>query len=123
VLAEIGAADVPELLAFNKADVAPAASKLAASHPGSVRMSAHTGAGVGDLLTAMSDRLRSLSQAIELVVPYNRGDVVAALHREGEVLIEAHEESATRLRARLDPVDAARFGEFLVDARPEGDRS
>ena len=123
VLAEIGAADVPELLAFNKADVAPAAGKLAASHAGSVAISALTGAGVEDLLTAVSDRLRSLSRAIELVVPYSRGDVVAALHREGEVLVEAHEESATRLRARLDPADAARFDEFLVDARPDGDLS
>jgi GTP-binding protein HflX len=118
VLAEIGAAAVPELMAFNKSDVTPAADKLAGSHPGSVAISALTGAGVEDLLTAVSDRLRSLSRAIELVVPYDRGDVVAALHREGEVLVEAHEESATRLRARLDPAEAARFAEFVVDGAP-----
>jgi GTP-binding protein HflX len=102
-------------MAFNKSDVTPAADKLAGSHPGSVAISALTGAGVEDLLTAVSDRLRSLSRAIELLVPYDRGDVVAALHREGEVLVEAHEESATRLRARLDPAEAARFAEFVVD--------
>jgi GTP-binding protein HflX len=115
VLREIGAGDVPELLAFNKADVAPTAVKLAGTHPGSVAISSLTGAGVDDLLTAVRDRLRSLSRPIELVVPYSRGDVLAALHREAEVLVESHEESATRLRARLDPAEAGRFGEFVVD--------
>jgi len=48
------------------------------------------------------------------VVPFDRGDVVAALHREGEVLVEQQEEAATRFRARLDGAGAARFQEFLV---------
>src|SRR3954470_23447816 len=50
VLAEIGAGDVPELLAFNKADIAPEAKRLAERNPGSVRISALTGDGIDDLL-------------------------------------------------------------------------
>jgi GTPase len=49
---------------------------------------------------------------IELVVPYDRGDVLAALHREGEVLTEAHEEDAVRVRARLDPAAAGKYAEY-----------
>ena len=37
VLAEIGAGEVPELLAFNKADVSREAKRLAERYPGSVR--------------------------------------------------------------------------------------
>ena len=114
VLAEIGAGELPELLAFNKADLTPEAKRLADRHPGSVRASAATGEGVDDLLRVLGDRLRALATVVELVVPYERGDVVAAVHREGEVLVEAHEEAATRLRARLDPAGLARFREFVV---------
>jgi GTPase len=114
VLEEIGAGRVTELLAFNKADIAPDAKQLADNHPGSVPISAVTGEGVVDLLLAIGDRLRAMAKVVELVVPYERGDVVAAVHREGEVLNEAHEDAATRLRARLDAAAEARFREFVV---------
>jgi GTP-binding protein HflX len=113
VLHEIGAGSVPELLAFNKAEASDEGKRLAAEQPGSVLISAATGAGVAELLTAVGDRLRAGANVVELVVPFHRGDVVAALHREGEVLVEQHEEGGTRLRARLGD-GAARFREFLV---------
>ena len=100
VLGEIGADHVPELLAFNKTDVAPDAKRLVDRHPGSVMLSALTGEGLDALLATVADRLRALAPVVELVVPYDRGDVVAALHREGEVLSETHEAHATRMRAR-----------------------
>ena len=115
VLNEIGAGEVPELVVFNKVDVAgDEAKRLLPDHPGSIAISAATGEGTEDVLVAVSDRLRALETVVELVVPYERGDVVAALHREGEVLVEAHEARATRVRARLDPAGVARFREFVV---------
>ena len=113
VLHDIGAGDVPELLAFNKADLSDEGKRLAGEHPGAVLLSAATGAGVDELLTAVGDRLRAGADVVELVVPFHRGDVVAALHREGEVLVEQHEEGGTRLRARLGD-GAGRFREFRV---------
>jgi GTPase len=110
---------VPELLAFNKTDIAPEAKRVADRYPGSVMLSAVTGEGVDGLLTALADRLRALAEVVELVVPYDRGDIVAAVHREGEVLVEAHEADATRLRARFDRAGANRFREFM--ARPGGE--
>jgi GTP-binding protein HflX len=49
---------------------------------------------------------------MDLVVPYDRGDVLAAVHREGEVLVESHSDGAAHLRVRVDVVAAARFAEF-----------
>lgn len=117
VLEEIGAGEVPELVAFNKADVAvDEAKRLVGEHPGSVAVSALSGMGIDGLLQAVSDRLRALEEVVELVVPYERGDVVAAVHREGEVLVEAHGADATRLRARLDRDAVNRFRPFVVTA-------
>jgi GTP-binding protein HflX len=116
VLAEIDADRVPELLAFNKADRAPEeAARLTKLHPGSVAISATTGRGIADLLTAVSDRLRAVAVVTELLVPYDRGDVLAAIHREGEVLSTAHDDDGVRVRARLSGPSAGRLSEFVRD--------
>ncbi len=118
VLHEIGAGRVAELLAFNKSDVAAgAAAELVASHPGSVAISAVTGQGLPDLLQAVANRLRALTDVVELHVPFSRGDVLASLHREGEVLVEAAGEAGMVVRARLDAAAASRFAEYRVDGR------
>jgi GTP-binding protein HflX len=115
VLAEIDADNRPELVAINKADIAlPEAKALLARYPGSVLFSAATGDGVDDLLNVLGDRLRALDDVVELLVPYERGDVVAAVHREGEVIVETHEDAGTRIRARLGHAGAARFREFTA---------
>ncbi len=118
VLREIGADAVPRLLAWNKTDIAPAddVKMLLATHPGSVALSAATGEGIPELLTTIGDRLRALARVVELVVPYDRGDVLAALHRAGEVLVEMHVEEGTRVRARLPSSANGRFAEFAVVA-------
>jgi GTP-binding protein HflX len=119
VLDEIGAGDVPELVAVNKCDEADPedVSDVLAVSAG-IAVSAHTGEGVEKLVEAIGDRLRALASVIELVVPYERGDVLAALHRDGEVLVEVHADTGTRVRARLDRSDVARFGEFVAGATP-----
>src|SRR5690349_21327197 len=116
VLAEIGADRVPELITFNKYDRVPEeAARLVKLHPGSVAISATSGRGVGDLLTAIGDRLRALAVVSELLVPYDRGDVLAAIHREGEVLSTAHDDAGVRVRARLSRPSVGRLAEFVVD--------
>jgi GTP-binding protein HflX len=116
VLREIGADAVPELLVINKTDVADPQqiADLARVHRGAVTVSAATGDGVEPLLDTIAARLRSMKPIVELEVPYGRGDVVAALHRDGEVLVEVHGDGGTRVRARIPQLDVARFQEFVV---------
>jgi GTP-binding protein HflX len=115
VLGEIGAGEIPELLVFNKADLAPEqADKLAARHPGAVVISATTGRGTGDLLEAMASHLRRASQVVELSVPYRRGDILAALHREGEVLAMTEGEDSMTVQARLPNAALVRFVPFMT---------
>jgi GTP-binding protein HflX len=116
VLREIDAHDVPMLLVWNKADVADRddVKQLLAAHPGSVAISATTGDGIPELLDVIGDRLRALLRVTEFVVPYDRGDVLAALHRAGEVLVEVHGDMGTRVRARLPHAAASRFAEFAI---------
>ncbi len=115
VLAEIGADKVPELLVINKSDLDPdSAKRLVHEHRGAVAFSAVTGEGLNDLLLAIGDRMRALTTVIELLIPYDRGDIVATVHREGEVVSTSNEETAMRIRARLADASVGRLSEFVV---------
>ena len=115
VLEEIGADKVPELLVINKSDLDPdEAKRLVYEHQGSVSFSAMTGDGLNDLLLAIGDRMRALTTVIELLIPYDRGDIVATVHREGEVVSTANEDNGMRVRARLADASAGRLSEFVV---------
>jgi GTP-binding protein HflX len=114
VLGEIGAGSVPELLVANKADIADPDAMAEMVNTGAVPVSAATGEGVDKLLEVLAARLRALNAVVELSVPYDRGDVVAALHRDGEVLVEVHDERATRIRARLPRRSLERFREYIA---------
>lgn len=114
VLAEIGAADVPELIVINKADVADPISVegLRLREPGSVVVSAHTGAGVADLMATLDRRLPRRDREVRAVVPYGRADLIARAHDLGEVLDEQHKAEGITLHARVPPSLAAEFVAF-----------
>jgi GTP-binding protein HflX len=115
VLSEIGAAHLPELLVFNKCDAEPDVAKnLVHRHEGSVAVSAISGEGIDGFLHELSDRLRALSKVVELLIPYDRGDLLAAVHREGEVLSTEHDDDGVRVRARLADASAGRLAQFVV---------
>ncbi|MEX1217149.1 MAG: GTPase HflX [Acidimicrobiales bacterium] len=115
VLNTIGAADVPQMIIVNKIDLEPVGAKdVLADHHGSVGISAKTGEGVADMLRTLADRLRGLSTVTELLIPFARGDVLAALHREGEVLVETPTDEGMLVRARLDEISVSRLHEYVV---------
>ncbi len=113
VLGEIDAGSVPELLVFNKSDLAPGeAKRLVEQHPGSVAVSAVSGEGIELFLRTLADRLRSRTSVVELRIPFGRGDVLASVHREGEVLSEDEGPDGMVVRARLSDSSAGRLTEF-----------
>ena len=117
VLDDIGAGAVPELMVFNKADVDPAWTReLVARHEGSLAISALTGSGVAELVATVGDRLRSGDRVVALSFPAERGDLIAAAHREGDVVAKENVDDHVVLHVVLDDVGAARFAEWRVSA-------
>jgi GTP-binding protein HflX len=113
VLREINADAVPELLVFNKADVAGSRSRdLTKLYEGSVWVSALTGENLDDVIATVGDRLRTNDRVITLRVPIERGDLVAAAHREGDVVATSVDDEFVTVRVVLDGVGAARFAEW-----------
>ena len=66
------------------------------------------------LLRSVGEQLRIADRVVQLRVPFDRGDVLAAVHREGEVVEETHGEVATVVRVVLDEAGRARFSAFLA---------
>lgn len=116
VLAAIGAANLPELIVINKADVTNPLdlARLRRAEPDALIVSAHTGEGIDQLLAALDDRLPHPEVDIDAVVPYERGDLVALVHERGEVISAEHGPEGTHLVARVRPDLAARLAEFAT---------
>ncbi len=117
VLADVGAHDVPELVAVNKADTAPEEvldRLLRTEHP-ALAVSARTGAGLADLRQAVADALPRPDVDVDVLVPYDRGDLVSRVHAEGDVLGVEHVARGTRLRARVDQALAAALTTAAVE--------
>ena len=115
VLAEIGADEVPELLAFNKSDLAPGAAKrLADVREGSVALGAVTGEGVDDLLR---DDRRPPSGADD---GGGDGDSVRPRRRagggppRGRGAARIGGRDGMHIRGRFDDATLSRFREFVV---------
>jgi GTP-binding protein HflX len=109
VLAEIDAAAVPELIVVNKIDAMTDDDVLTLRRalPGAVWVSARTGEGIDALRRLVAERLPHPEVDVEVLLPYDRGDLVARVHRDGEVLEERHEAAGTYLTARVDGALAA----------------
>ncbi len=116
VLREIGATEKPTVLALNKSDLLVDAdlTRLQARHPDGVLCSAQTGEGVDDLLQAVVAQLSKLQVEVALEVPFRRGDIVARIHEQGEVIKEEYDESGTHLVARLPREKVVDYSEFLT---------
>jgi GTP-binding protein HflX len=115
-LAQVGGGGRAELLVMNKIDLAPppVVARLLALHPEAGAVSAATGAGLDAFLTALDERLAPAALDLELLIPHQRSDLVAALHRVAEVFAQSHEEAGVRLEARLPAAEAGPFLAYTV---------
>jgi GTP-binding protein HflX len=120
VIGEVGARDIPEIVVFNKSDLADDDQRLLLrgleSH--AIFVSARTGEGVEELLARIADVLPRPSIALELLIPYDRGDLVSSLHQHGEIQATEYEEAGTRVRVLVNEEHAAALRDFAVELRP-----
>ena len=117
VLAEAGAAELPSVVALNKADlVAPVdLGRLRHEFPGSLAVSAVTGQGLAELREAVAYALRSWQEQVKLLIPYDRGEILAAAHEHGEVISEDWREDGVEVEVSLERAMAARLRKQLQE--------
>jgi GTP-binding protein HflX len=116
VLEEIGAGDIPRLLALNKADLLDddRRRELRFRHPDAVLVSALTGEGMDILADRVQEAFRRSLREVVLLLPYDEGGRLAELHDLADDLQREDTPEGVRVSARLPETVAARYERFAV---------
>jgi GTP-binding protein HflX len=103
VLADVDAAEVREVIVVNKADIADpeVIDRILRHERHSIAVSAHTGEGMEALRQLVADELPRPDIEVDVLVPYDRGDLINRLHEQAEILSSEHVADGTRLHARV----------------------
>ncbi|MEI2825225.1 MAG: GTPase HflX [Dermatophilaceae bacterium] len=103
VLADVGGDTLTEIIVINKADIAEAEviDRLTRANKHAVVVSARTGEGIDRLLQVVAEALPKPDVVVDVLIPYDRGDLVSRLHEYGEILDSEHTEHGTRVRAKV----------------------
>jgi GTP-binding protein HflX len=119
VLEEIGAGELPRLLVLNKIDRCDEVRRrrLRNRHEGAVQVSAETGEGIQELIVEIAHRFAGRFERVELLVPFERGEVLGELYDLGSPIEREEEAEGVRVRAHLPRGIAARYAEFRVPER------
>jgi len=116
VFSEVDARKVQEIIVLNKADAADpfVVERLKQREPRHVVVSARTGEGIAELLREISSSIPRPSVKLELLIPYNRGDVISKLHEtDAEILSLEHGEEGTRAVVMVREGLAAELESFV----------
>ena len=104
VITEISGGEIPEIIAINKVDAADpdVVMEILRKEKNSFAFSARTGFGIEGLVRAIEKSLPHPNVEINALIPYDRGDLVSAVHERGEILSEEYVETGTQMRALVD---------------------
>ena len=104
VIADIGGAKIPEIIALNKADIADPEmiAQVLIQEPDAYLISVHSGVGIEKLTRAIESSLPRPRIEIRTVLPYDRGDLVSQIHEHGEILSQEYLPEGTSLHAMVD---------------------
>jgi GTPase len=116
VFSEVDARKIPEIIVLNKADAADpfVIERLKQKEPRHVVVSTRTGQGIAELLGAISEAIPRPGVRLEVLIPYNRGELINKLHNtDAEILSLEHEEEGTRVVAMVHENLAAELESFV----------
>jgi GTP-binding protein HflX len=117
VFSEVDARKLPEIIVLNKADAADpfVVERLRRREPRNIVVSARTGEGIPELLEAISQAIPRPGVKLELLVPYERGDLISKLHEtDAEIVALEHVEEGTHATVMVREGLAAELEPFVL---------
>ena len=116
VLRDLELIEKPMVLALNKIDLLADVEidKLRGVFPDAAFISAQAGRGIDELLSAIESELTKLRVEVEVLIPFDRGEMVARVHEIGEVLTEDYAEAGTRMVVRIPREVMSEFDDFVL---------
>ena len=114
VIGEVGARNIPELIVFNKIDLADQTQRMAlrGMEPDSIGVSARTGEGIAELQQRIASMLPEPNVRVKVLVPYSRGDLVSRMHLNSRIISLEYVEEGTLVVAMVRPDMAAELVQY-----------
>ena len=115
VVAQLGAQDIPRVMVYNKADKCdPDVIPFIRPDEG-VKISAKSGEGIDDLLTAIEKALGKGKHKVKLCIPYSDGAVLDMLHREAQIDSTDYAAEGTIVEAVVDDKTYGRVSTYIME--------
>ncbi len=113
-LKELGAEAIPVIYVYNKADLCGMGEFATVQGDSKLYMSAKSKNGVDALLALIAEKLSGGYTDCELVVPYQRGDIVAYLNDNAIVHNTEYREDGVYIKANISRIDSGRYKQYIV---------
>lgn len=116
VLQELGAAEKPGIMVFNKvdkSDLVPNLDSIMRQFPNALKISAATGAGLAELMDLLVTLLPS-QEEIFAVIPFDRGELLSMIHQEGQVMDLQYQPDGVAVKALVGPRLAGLIKEYTI---------
>lgn len=120
VLSQIGAERIERLTVFNKVDLIESdilRKRLAETHPEALLVSALTGDGIEELVERIAQAAASRDDCLDVIIPYNKGELVALAHGRCNIVSERHEEDGTHMMLYAPKDCAHQFERYVRHAQ------
>ena len=110
-LHEIGVENVPTLYVYNKSDLAGIPHPKA--NGDGLWIAAKEGKGLDELLDMVKQKIFADYRSCQMIVPFDRGDIVSYLNKNATVKETEYEAEGTLMKVELSSADYDRFKEFI----------
>lgn len=113
-LRELGAGDIPMLIAFNKADRLFENLYPRTAGTNKIYISARQPESIELLVKEIIRRVYADYEEIQLLIPYEKGSIVSYLQENAQILEQTYEPEGTRMRVNCHHADAGKYEQYVV---------
>lgn len=113
-LRELGAGDIPMLIAFNKADRLFENPYPRTAGTNKIYISARQPESIELLVKEIIRRVYADYEEVRLLIPYEKGSIVSYLQENAQILEQTYEPEGTRMHVNCHHADAGKYEQYVV---------
>lgn len=114
LLSDLGCKDRPMIPVLNKCDLVPELDAVPMIG-NAVRISAFTGAGMGELLETIERNLPVRTVLVEALLPFSESGLAARIRKDGVLQEEVYTENGLKIIARVGPELLQLLSDYLIE--------
>lgn len=116
LLKSLGVLEKPAITVFNKIDLVDRTNWSIPweKRDNSVEISAATGFGIETLVQKIVELIESDVAELDLLIPYEKGNIVTYIHENGAITSKEYTEEGFRIKARIDKDKSGILKDYLI---------